>query len=87
MRNFVLAAVFIAFGSLPALARTPQPSYWYPTRPGLTQQAFEADKGRCALLSLAMAAAPQAAAISTLFICMEDRGWAPGRGNGSIGRS
>jgi hypothetical protein len=80
MCKFVLAAVVIGFGSLPALAQPPSPSAytWYPMRAGLTQQSLEADRRRCLLQSLPYfgGANPNPlAAISTLVICMEDRGW------------
>jgi hypothetical protein len=80
MRKFVLAAVVIAFGSLPAFAQPPLPSpyAWYPTRAGLTQQSLEADRQRCLLQSLPYfgGANPNPlAAIATMIICMEKQGW------------
>jgi hypothetical protein len=80
MRKFVLAAVVIGFGSLPALAQPPSPSpyTWYPTHAGLTQQSLEADRQRCLLQSLPYfgGANPNLlAAIATMIICMENRGW------------
>jgi hypothetical protein len=61
-----------------AVARTPPSPYiWNAARPGLTQQAFEADRRLCLLQSLPYfgGANPNALVAVSLITCMGDRGW------------
>ncbi len=67
----------------PAMAQQTSGPGWYPTRAGLTPQQFEIDRRHCVLVSMnkmwggpnGMSNPNPIAGITSLILCMEDRGW------------
>jgi hypothetical protein len=83
MKKLTLAAGMAALVlTAPAMAQQTGEPRWYPTRVGLTHQQFEIDRRHCMLVSInnlwanGMTNANPVAAITSMILCMEDRGWA-----------